>query len=723
MQIFSKTRITLITILFVTLFNLGESIAQEKVVWMSDSQYFQENKKFLSVTYSFINVNLVKAVGLIGKPTNEMLDKFQSITNDAISGASKAGPKGALASIIKGQGLELGLIAINDYFQTPQHLANEVGSVAIADGIKALNENYDLYQMGISSLSTSQKRKFRENQVKVDALGEAKKLYNISKADRDKSFEFEEAFNAVGELEQLFTKSKYFNEAVFIAKIAEILKRSNIPVDHYIPFNNYTSQLNLISRKNYIVLKSDPKSLDMKGNMLLDYLKSHNDDIQNFCGLNQKMINYTFENGEGVLFKKNKRPDKNEWLNKLNKSSEKSFTECKKVKNVIQSFFKNNGLELDSLKYIKHGFRQDRMDSNGLIIGYDSGVSYLYRVSNDLDIVINARDMLVINGEGYFPFGLRISGLTYKDNSYSINENGTLQDQSNGKKHTGLKSLGYTNQVSTRCSDIKKGIHLKAFFGEKSGFENGWGFYNAYEKIKALNIPIALCEKNEGIIGPFDSKRDADIAFQQLEDLSLLHFYIVKYYENENENEHTYIKPETLTKKKALSIYSNPPVIILDGKQDFYDTGLTALNSSQLVISLWFKSQGTNKNKMLIGNDGNDRFQMLFNTDSNSSFRIYGKKDNKILFDYNAMAGNIVNDNEWHHVIVALDMEKEELNFFLDGSQSRTMRTKSSNGVLNNLSNSLYLGANNRGNIPSKSNGKTITHNFKGMIKDVQILK
>ncbi len=64
---------------------------------------------------------------------------------------------------------------------------------------------------------------------------------------------------------------------------------------------------------------------------------------------------------------------------------------------------------------------------------------------------------------------------------------------------------------------------------------------------------------------------------------------------------------------------------------------------------------------------------------------------------------------------------KSEAEFYFDGIRMNLDIAKYSRGKLETLSNNIFLGANNRGNIPSKSTGKTITNFFKGSIDKIRI--
>ncbi len=131
-----------------------------------------------------------------------------------------------------------------------------------------------------------------------------------------------------------------------------------------------------------------------------------------------------------------------------------------------------------------------------------------------------------------------------------------------------------------------------------------------------------------------------------------------------------------------------------NGYNDYHNTKVSKISSSNLSVSLWYKSGSPNKHQLLLGNDGDNRLQFASHQ-----------------------------DGKWHHVAVAVDLKKNIASFYFDGIKSKTQIVKFLGGYLGELSNSIYLGANNRGNIASKSTGKTITNYFHGSIDNVRIYK
>ncbi len=160
-----------------------------------------------------------------------------------------------------------------------------------------------------------------------------------------------------------------------------------------------------------------------------------------------------------------------------------------------------------------------------------------------------------------------------------------------------------------------------------------------------------------------------------------------------------------------------------NGYSDYHDTGVNNLRTSTISISVWYKSGSPNKHQFLLGNDGDNRLQFASHQDGNGEFRLYAKTNDRILMDIRSPIGKTAHDEKWHHVIAIFNLPESSASFYFDGAKSRLNIVKFPGGNLRKLSNTLFLGANNRGDKPSKSSGKTITNYFQGSIGNVRIYR
>ena len=143
------------------------------VCWSSHADYFEERSEYLELTYSRLNVNMVRATYLVGKPAYALITKLEGVAFDAVTGLG-GGPWSIAQSVIYGQGMEAGTALLRNVLEHPQHLATEVGGRTMERGLAALNRNYRRFRRGISALDDAAKLEFRQDQVSVDLMGPAK---------------------------------------------------------------------------------------------------------------------------------------------------------------------------------------------------------------------------------------------------------------------------------------------------------------------------------------------------------------------------------------------------------------------------------------------------------------------------------------------------------------------------------------------------------------------
>ncbi len=253
----------------VATFSIFTSLASADVnaeSWMSDSAYFDTREKHFRVFYSRLNINTTRVVHAFGKDAYNLIIKFDDITFDAAEGFGKGGPKMAAINIIKSQGIEAAMLFLNMYLDTPQQLSRELANKAMKDGIRAMNENYRLYKYGLDDLSSVEKKLFRKNQIKVDLLGAAKKLYNAAGEDRESFTKNDAILNSVAKLEDMLLATKIPGRAISVSKAMAIFDRANLPLKSYKPFVYYTHSIDIAHALNYDSKKQKRKITIGKSN-------------------------------------------------------------------------------------------------------------------------------------------------------------------------------------------------------------------------------------------------------------------------------------------------------------------------------------------------------------------------------------------------------------------------------------------------------------------------
>ena len=171
------------------------------------------------------------------------------------------------------------------------------------------------------------------------------------------------------------------------------------------------------------------------------------------------------------------------------------------------------------------------------------------------------------------------------------------------------------------------------------------------------------------------------------------------------------------------SLLSSKEVITeFDGSTDYHDTSVKKIGPI-FSVTAWIKPS-TDKDRLIIGNDGDNRFQFAVNQGDEPVLRVYVKNKDEIVADVRATVGAGLYDGNWHQAVAVVNLPYKEVYVYFDGKKVKgdDLEVIALNkGYLGKLSNSLFIGANNRGDVPSQSNGETITEFFNGSISDVRI--
>ena len=214
--------------------------------------YFAERGDYLDHTYSWLNVNTVRATYYIGKPTYAVITKLDDAGFDAISGL-RQGPYGVVASVLTGQGVDATLALLQSIIETPQQLAVETGARVMAQGMKAMNENYGLYRRGIPNLSGPELERFRKNQLYVDLMGSGKRLYLDSKDTTSETSADPLELDALSSLERVFHDSLVLGRVLGAVEIFEILTQFGLDLESYEPYSRYMSSVAEVRGRNGVI--------------------------------------------------------------------------------------------------------------------------------------------------------------------------------------------------------------------------------------------------------------------------------------------------------------------------------------------------------------------------------------------------------------------------------------------------------------------------------------
>ena len=211
--------------------------------------YQEKHKKELDVQYSGLNINAVRAVYYIGRPTYLILDKFNDYAGDAVIGFGQGGPAGVLAQVIVKGGVDAGIAKLNKFLGTPQQLALEIGANDMARGMQALEDNQRLYKKGLNNLSANEHIEFSRNEKYAELMGYAKKLYLAAKNDRNTYSTMDAELEVGSSITEVLADSSILSNVVKVAKVHEVLRRSKLPIDTYKPLVNYRATVDSFDKK------------------------------------------------------------------------------------------------------------------------------------------------------------------------------------------------------------------------------------------------------------------------------------------------------------------------------------------------------------------------------------------------------------------------------------------------------------------------------------------
>jgi Mg-chelatase subunit ChlD len=243
-----KKIISILIILGLSISIVFSSSIDEKVCLSSNKIFYNKYDKLLKLQYSFLSYNSTRAVYYLGKPANNALMHVNSITTSFITGLG-GGVQGAIINVLVDTSKDIGLYFLESYLKTPRLVSRDIANRMMEEGIKSYNENYKLYKRGWSNLSDKEKQHFRRNQIKVNMLGESKKLYNKTKNKTViKIYSDNEILKSMANIEKVFNKSSYLGNVLDASKIAEILLSSNIDIHFYKPFDDYITALSNVKK-------------------------------------------------------------------------------------------------------------------------------------------------------------------------------------------------------------------------------------------------------------------------------------------------------------------------------------------------------------------------------------------------------------------------------------------------------------------------------------------
>ena len=122
------------------------------------------------------------------------------------------------------------------------------------------------------------KKLFRKNQILVDLLGSAKKLYNKAGEDRETFTKNDELIDTLAQLNELINKKTILGYALLANKALTIIERANFPLNTYKPFVMYTNAINEAHALNYDPKKSKNKT-DIKDKRKIGLNKVLNNSV------------------------------------------------------------------------------------------------------------------------------------------------------------------------------------------------------------------------------------------------------------------------------------------------------------------------------------------------------------------------------------------------------------------------------------------------------------
>jgi len=234
--------------------SLGSAQADEWAdgCWSPHADYFEERSEYLKLTYSRLNVNAVRATYCVGKPAYALMSNINDAGFDIDTGLGGR-PWGVVRSVIYGQGMDAGLALLRTYLETPQHLATEVGGRTMEKGIAALNRNYRRFRRGVSALDNAAKLEFRQDQVYVDLMGPAKKLYLAAKDDNSTAAVDPDVQGSLSAAESTFAGTTLAGRMETVTEFLDLLRQSGIDLETYAPYRAYQASVNAVREANGII--------------------------------------------------------------------------------------------------------------------------------------------------------------------------------------------------------------------------------------------------------------------------------------------------------------------------------------------------------------------------------------------------------------------------------------------------------------------------------------
>ena len=112
--------------------------------------------------------------------------------------------------------------------------------------------------------------------------------------------------------------------------------------------------------------------------------------------------------------------------------------------------------------------------------------------------------------------------------------------------------------------------------------------------------------------------------------------------------------------------FTNSYSLYVDGTDDYLDLGdLNLINTNDYSISIWFKTNNTSDEMVMISKGYNPRWKLYLDGDG----------DNKLKFEHRTLSDAVeidsnsaLNDDEWHHAVITADRDGSLL-MYIDGTQ------------------------------------------------------
>lgn len=254
---------------------------------ISDKVYIQKRQKYLKFYYSGINYSMTLVTYHIGKTTWDVLQVAPDISIDILSGMKYGGIHGAIASVVVNQGIDLAVKFTKLWLKNPASVSESIGATAMSEGIRAMKENRKLFLKGWYKLTKQERKKFRKNQIAVDLLGEAKKLYLTAQADNNDYTGGDKELTALDQIEDLLNKSQRVSNVMNFYKVLTILE-SFSQIKGYQPYNNYAKAIDTVMAINYnqrCIEKQikNKQSISSKNIKKVTNVKSHNRNSTKIC--------------------------------------------------------------------------------------------------------------------------------------------------------------------------------------------------------------------------------------------------------------------------------------------------------------------------------------------------------------------------------------------------------------------------------------------------------